>query len=311
MQLGKAMRVYLSSSVGYTDPPSLGQAMRVYLGVETKGGTNGGRDAPAMPGPVLRVLLSYHYFKEHDLDQIRRECFAGIERLDMFADSGAYSAFTVGQSVQAGDYCRWVNRWKHLFTAASAPDVIGNPVATKVATTKMLGLVTGVPVLPVFHVGEDWAYLKHWCTQPGINYIALGGMVPYTRRPKLLGQWLTKAWTIIPSSMRVHGFGLTTWPLLLRFPWYSVDSSSWTAGVRYANLSLFDDQRGQFVQVDMRERTGLLKHSALLKSYGLRPPDARNKGYDRNQIVATCVRSWQRAEAWLNRPRAQEVQVCP
>lgn len=286
------MKLYLGMAHGGTGNQesntagSPGQTARAVLGKE-------------MASPVLRILLSYHYYRDENLDELLDACFGGMP-IDVFADSGAYSAFTVGKPINEAEYIAWVNRWKHRFTAVSAPDVIGDPSATTAATQRMLAQVTGVPVLPVFHVGEPWSVLENWLQDPRIDYMAFGGMVPFTRRLKLLDAWVTKAFKIIGDRpMKVHGFGLTTWPLLLKHPFYSVDSSSWTAGFRYASLQLFDPARGKFQDVAMGQRAELLKHARLLAAYGLRPTEAQASGYNRDQIVATAVLSWQRAEAWL------------
>jgi hypothetical protein len=300
-------------------PDAGAMGSRIYLGM-AHGGTGNkesntagspGQTARAIEGedlplPVLRILLSYHYYRDEEIDKLLAECFGDLP-IDVFADSGAFSAFTVGKPINEGDYIAWVNRWKHCFTAVSAPDVIGDPSATEAATERMLGQVEGIPVLPVFHVGEPWSFLEKWCADERIDYLALGGMVPYTRRLKLLDAWLVKAFKIIPDRMCVHGFGLTTWPLLLRHPFYSVDSSSWTAGFRFAQLQLFDDARGKFIDVAMGQNAELLKHARLLESYGLRPTQAQASGYNRDQIVAVAVQSWQRAEAWLVRKKGVPV----
>lgn len=256
-----------------------------------------GAHVASQPRP-LRLLLSYHYYKDEDLDALLGECFPNVT-LDLFADSGAYSAFSVGAVVNPEEYIAWINRWKHHFTCASAPDVIGDPVASVRETEKMLKAVTGIPVLPVFHVGEPWSYLDRWAKE--VDYLALGGMVPYARRRNLLAAWLRRAYGHIPEGVRVHGFGLTTWPLLLAFPWYSVDSSSWTAGFRFAQLLLFDDRRGRFVGVNMADKKDLLANKRVLESYGLRPTQAQASGYDRDLLCGASIVAWQRAEEWLTR----------
>jgi hypothetical protein len=246
----------------------------------------------------VRLLLSFFYYRDEDLTKLLTESFGDIP-IDVFADSGAYSAFTQGKPVVEADYIAWVKKWQHHFTAVAGPDVIGNAQETKMATLRMRQQVTGIPVLPTFHVGEDWAYLDFWAKEA--DYIAFGGMVPYTRRLPLLTAWLDKAFKRTPAGVKVHGFGMTTWPLLLRFPWYSVDSSSWTAGFRYAQLALFDEQRGRFIEIKMNERESLLKNAKLLERYGIRPTQARSDKYDRDLLVGVAVASWQRAEEWLNK----------
>lgn len=292
------MRIYLSDARGRggADIRALTK-MRVYLGVPTRQPNR--QDLNAMVETrctrPLRLLFSYHYFKDDDLGELVG-LFDGVTEVDVFADSGAYSAWSCGKTIDVDEYIAWVNRWKHLLTVASAPDVIGDAEASTRATERMRTEVDGIPVLPVFHVGEDWGVLEHW--RDRADYVALGGMVPYARDRKVLPVWLAKCFEVAPKTA-FHGFGMTAWKLLRRFPWYSVDSSSWTSGFRYANPALFDSARGRFVAVDMRSGKSLLRNRALLASYGIRPSEARAASYDRDQFCRAMVESWQRAETWL------------
>jgi hypothetical protein len=284
--------------------------MDVYL---ADPGGRGNKDLAAIVDPArakrcpVRILLSYHYYKDEDIDALM-ELFDGIE-LDVFADSGAYSAMTTGNPVNPTDYIAWAKRWSKWFNVIAGPDVIGDPVATTRETERMLGEGFTVPILPTFHVGEDWAHLAHWIGK--VDYLALGGMVPYTRRKKLLGAWLQKAFGMLPTGMRVHGFGMTTWDLLTHYPWYSVDSSSWTAGFRYAQLLLFDSQRHRMVQVAMNDRMDTLKHASLLAQYGMRPTEIQAAKYNRDRLVGVCVESWQRVEEWLGQRHQIDLVTLP
>jgi hypothetical protein len=300
------MKSYLvaggDSVSGNTSLVTIGASMKLFL-------SHPSGDGPAMavagkmqPIRPLRLLLSYHYYKDVDLDELMRLCFEGT-KVDIFADSGAFSAWSIGQTVVAADYIAWVKKWQHHFSAVAGPDVIGDPVTTQRETVAMISAVKGVPVLPVFHVGEDWSFLDYWVGKT--DYLALGGMVPYVRQKPLLIAWLNKAFSRIPETMNIHGFGMTSWGLLLKYPWYSVDSSSWTSGFRYAQLQLFDPARGKLCQVVMSDNLSLMKFSKLLSFYGLRVTQVQAKDYDRDLLCAVSVRSWQEAEAWLTQRKAK------
>lgn len=304
------MRVYLGTQpFGPEAPQDAGtmvKAMRVYLGAPTKQSVTGVNYPEGMPqSPLrrpLRVLFSYHYYQEEDIQRIVDETFAGVE-VDLFADSGAFSAYTTGATISTEAYAAWLNRWGHLFAAAAGMDVIGDPAASRQRTEQLRGMVAHpkLPILPVFHVGEDWKHLTYWLDK--VDYLAFGGMVPFSSQRALLRAWCAKAFKLVPPTTRVHGFGMTTWELMKAFPWYSVDSSSWTSGFRYAQLQFFDEHRGLFEKVHMRDVRAMLRHARLLQSYGLRPQHVRADAYDRDRLVAACVESWQRAEAWLERSR--------
>jgi hypothetical protein len=241
------------------------------------------------------MLFSYHYFDGADIGALL-DAF-DCPTLDVFADSGAYSAASLGKPIEPQQYIEWIARWGDRFTACAAPDVIGDAEATAAATETMLAQIKGRAVLPVFHFGEPWEFLEHWATR--LPYIALGGMVPFIRQPKLLRAWLDESFARIPSGVKVHGFGMTTLPLILPFPWYSVDSSSWAASVRFGMLVLFNSRTGRVEKVDMRKRADLMRHREVLGQYGLTPSEVMNTRYKRERIVGATIASWSRLEAWL------------
>jgi len=241
----------------------------------------------------LRLLLSYWYFKDANLDELVA-LFKG-RPLDLFADSGAYSAFTAGGKVSVEDYAAWVCRWHKYFTVVSAPDVIGDAKQSLLDTEKMLKLVpSSVTVLPVFHVGEDWSALQTCCDLS--PYIALGGMVPHSHTLHLRG-WLTQCFAKIPRAHRVHGFGMTNLNLLRAYPWASADSSSWTAGFRYGIFSLYDPKRRTIFTVHVNKPASLLRAASVLRYYGA----SASTLSDRAQMISLCVRSWQAIEDSLDK----------
>lgn len=275
--------------------------MRIYLGSSQMADMASGaaRAVERKNARPLRFLFSYFYFRDLDVEAVLKECF-GDRPVELFADSGAFSAFTQGKPIVEAEYVEWVRRWRHLFVAAAGPDIIGEPAKTIAATERMLAAVEGLPVLPTFHVGEDWRFLQA-CV--GMSpYIALGGMVPHVKtKTTILGPWLRKAFSQIPETTKVHGFGLTVIKMLRDFPWYSVDSSSWTIAFRYAILWLFDETKGKHAQVLMGDPKSLLANRELIETYGLRVTQLRSHDYDRDLLSGVSVESWQRAEAWLAR----------
>jgi hypothetical protein len=87
----------------------------------------------------------------------------------------------------------------------------------------------GVRPLPCFHAGEDERYLE-WYVQ-NYDYITLGGMVGTSAQQLMV--WLDRIWSryLLDENgkprIKVHGFGITSIPVMKRYPWWSCDSSSW------------------------------------------------------------------------------------
>lgn len=177
---------------------------------------------------VQHILESYHYIsKEKYVEKLR------VDGVKVFLDSGAYSAFSKGVKVNIQAYCQYIQRNSDVIDTldghvlASVLDAIGDPQKTYENQLQMEAY--GVRPLPCFHYGEDERYLEWYLSR--YDYITIGGMVPISTTQ--LYYWLDRIWEryLCDGSgrpkYRIHGFGLTTLDLMHRYPWYSVDSSSW------------------------------------------------------------------------------------
>lgn len=180
---------------------------------------------------VENKLESYHYIhKDSYVDKIR----ANGDKV--FLDSGAFSAFTLGKETNIWEYIDYIKRNGDIIEMASVLDGIGD--AQKTYENQTLMEQQGVAPLPCFHYNEDERYLEHYISK--YEYITIGGMVPVST-PQLY-HWLDRIWAkyLCDASgrprVKVHGFGLTSTPLMERYPWYSVDSSSWVQIGAHGNL---------------------------------------------------------------------------
>lgn len=167
-------------------------------------------------------LESYHYISsQRYVDKLRRD---GIK---VFLDSGAYSAFSKGVSVDLGAYCDYIHRNADIIEFPSVLDAIGDAEGTWRNQEAMEA--RGTHPLPCFHYGEPVEVLQYYISK--YPYITIGGMVPIST-PQLM-IWLDRIWADYLTEadgtpkVKVHGFGLTSLPLMFRYPWYSVDSSTW------------------------------------------------------------------------------------
>lgn len=305
------MRLYLSTGGGKPDSPNsvtsaaqLGTDMYMYLA---------GNDSPchawAKQGTdrnnlKLRILLSYHYYKDTDLDALFAKYFSEPYP-GVFADSGAFSAFTQGEPINWRDYAAWVKRWRHLFTVYANLDVIGDAEGTLTNQKRLED--AGLSPLPVFHTGEDWSYLEQYIKQ--YPYIALGGMVPYMRFPKKIMPWIIQCFKKAKGQSVFHGFGATSWKIIRDLPWYSVDSSSWGQGFRFGEVPLFDEKKGRFFKASLGDTKSCYKCGALFRRLGFDPEDFADRSRnDRAKICAVSALSYMLAEQWL-RKRHGEIRI--
>lgn len=182
---------------------------------------------------VSWYLESYHYIhKGKYVERIRRD---GTK---VFLDSGAFSAFSLGVEVDISAYATFVREHQDIIDMASVLDAIGDPEGTYRNQKELERL--GVEVLPCFHFGEPLDLCEHYVSN--YPYITLGGMVPIPNAK--LEPWLDEVWDKVLTDRdgyarcKVHGFGMTSRPLMLKYPWFSVDSSSWVQLAARGNISL-------------------------------------------------------------------------
>lgn len=175
-----------------------------------------------MRDSVENHLESYHYIhRPRAVQRIRDE---GVK---VFLDSGAFSAYTQGVEIDIGRYCDYIHENADIIDFPSVLDAIGDAEGTYRNQEEMER--RGTNPLPCFHYGEPLELLEHYVSK--YEYITIGGMVPISTPQLKL--WLDDIWDryLTDESGRprtkVHGFGLTSLPLMLRYPWYSVDSSTW------------------------------------------------------------------------------------
>lgn len=186
---------------------------------------------------IPHILESWHYVgKQSFVDHMRNNS------AQIFLDSGAFSAYTLGVSLSVADYCAYIDRNRDILrkedgvVMASVLDGIGDPLQTWRNQLEME--MRGCKPLPCFHAGEDFRYLEHYVKN--YEYITLGGMVGSST--KALSVWLDRVWGNYLTDgsgrprLKVHGFGITAIPLMERYPWHSCDSSSWIQSAAFGSI---------------------------------------------------------------------------
>jgi hypothetical protein len=240
----------------------------------------------------VNLLWSYAYARKADLPRVLRQDFA-VKEVSFFADSGAHSARTLGITLSVDDYAAWIKKWQGCFTIYANMDVIFGPDATW-ANQRRLEDDHGLHPMPVFHTGEPWQVLDRYL-EAGYTYIALGKLLgnPWSR----LGPWIAKAFRIAGDTAVFHGFGLTAWPAIREFPFYSVDSTSWGSPYRFGTVRLF--HRGRWVTVRVGDRESVTKARPILATYDVPWQLLSRKGFDRGRLGQLSAESYLRAGEWV------------
>lgn len=141
---------------------------------------------------------------------------------NLFLDSGAYSAMTSGTEINIDEYVDFLHFHKDNLTVYATLDVIGDAEGTLHNFKYMLQ--SGLKPLPVFHGGEDMKYLDYYCDN--FEYVAVGGIAGVVSNKKDIRKFMEFVFDRHPNN-KFHAFGITIGSILLDYPFYSCDSTSW------------------------------------------------------------------------------------
>lgn len=245
----------------------------------------------------MRALVSFWSYKRADIAALWRDLHVHGQPPDLFADSGAFSAHTQGVRITPEEYAEWIHRWRPYFTVYANLDVIGNAAASHGNLRALESM--GLAPLPVAHTNTGTEYLRRYCDE--YPYIALGGMVGKT--VSALMPWCVQAFRIAkPTGTVFHGFGLTSMKPLMALPWYSVDSSSWGAGYRFGQVTLFDGRTGKKTVLKLGDRAAWAKAAPLVRALGFDPNDFADRSRNTRALnAALAAASYFTLEQFLQR----------
>lgn len=190
-------------------------------------------------------------------------------KVNLFLDSGAYSAYSQGVEIKIEDYIAFIKEHQQYLEVYANLDVIGDAEAT--LQNQKIMEKEGLAPLPCFHYGEDIKYLKYYLER--YEYIALGGMVPISTPDLIL--WLDDIFhsyicdknTGLPK-VKIHGFGLTSFSLMKRYPWYSVDSTSWVVTGRMGAVYVPRYRQGKWIYTEDSFKVAVSTRSPSKKEAG-------------------------------------------
>lgn len=135
------------------------------------------------------------------------------------------------------DYMDFVKEYGEQFHTCSVLDEINSGEGTY--RNVQMFKEAGLNVMPVWHFGSSEKWLEKYL-EDGHDYIAIGGLVPNpvtVVRPALDRLWARYLTDKDGKPIvRVHGFAVTSFRLMRRYPWYSVDSTSWVKLAIYGKI---------------------------------------------------------------------------
>jgi len=206
-------------------------------------------------------LWTYYWLIKHNGKMKEKK-----NTVDLFLDSGAFSAKTQGVEINLEDYIAFIKEHEDVIEVYANLDVIGDAKATY--KNQRIMEHAGLNPMPVFHYGADIKWLEKYLETH--DYIALGGMV---KTPNLV-PWLDNIWHNYLTDedglpkVKVHGFGLTSLSLMLRYPWYSVDSTSWVVTGRMGSIYVPFWRDGKWIYDSSSWKISVSNKSPDLKDKG-------------------------------------------
>jgi hypothetical protein len=191
------------------------------------------------------------------------------KKVELFLDSGAFSAWSQGKEINIDEYIQFIKENEDAIDVYANLDSIGDPIKTW--DNQMYMESKGLHPLPVYHYGEDIKWLLRMLKK-GYDYIALGGMVPISNDQLI--HWLDDLFSKYLTDengmpiIKVHGFGLTSLPLMLRYPWYSVDSTSWVITGRMGAIYIPKFKNGKWIYDENSWKINVSNRSPNIKDSG-------------------------------------------
>lgn len=181
---------------------------------------------------VRNILVSYFYYSKKL-----------PEGFHIALDSGAFSADNSGKAINIDEFIDFAKGNFDKCDVVFNLDVIGQKQAAEdsaAASYENLKYMEskGVKPLPVFHQGEDFKWLDRLVSE--YDYVGLGGVAgDMMQRRGEIEKWFGYIFYRYPKH-KFHGLGVTGMGLLKKFPFYSVDSTSWVKWANFGRTLIFD-----------------------------------------------------------------------
>lgn len=163
------------------------------------------------------------------------------KKIALMLDSGAFSAWNQNTTIDLRKYIEFLREYeKWLFSYVvldvlpagkeSARTAEANEEGARLSDINQQKMKDkGLSPIPVFHQGESFKWLERMLKN-GETYIGISSRkdLPHSR----VIPWLDEIWSILADRdgrpiVKTHGFGITAMPMILRYPWFTTDSTTW------------------------------------------------------------------------------------
>jgi hypothetical protein len=158
-------------------------------------------------------------------------------------DSGGYSAWRLGKTVDLNAYCEFLEvnaDWISMYVVLDhiAPDEPEEAAEISFRALKEMRR-RGLNPIPIWHARESVDWIDRMLDL-GCDYL---GFSTTSARGFAIDNALELAWSKVVNTagqptVFVHAFGNSHIPTLFKYPWASADSSSWLRGPKWGRIML-------------------------------------------------------------------------
>lgn len=183
------------------------------------------------------LLESYYSIKDWQIPIFKKA--------DLFLlDSGAFTFMnsfkgSVNWDKYVEDYANFINKYDIKYFFELDIDVLVGIKEVERLRNKLEKL-TRKKCIPVWHKSRGLEYWKKIVRE--YDYVAIGGIVIKEIKPKEYKIFTPLLKIAKDNNCKVHGLGFTGMKYLKKYHFYSVDSTSWTAGSRFGLIYKFNNR---------------------------------------------------------------------
>jgi hypothetical protein len=171
--------------------------------------------------------------------------------INLWLDSGAFSAWSQGITIDIDEYCDYIEKHKHLIAHYVNLDTIpGTKGQVRTGAMAEAGATSsfknyeymrkrGLNPIPVVHSGEPYKWVQRYL-DAGADYIGLAPSIT-TKGVDGAVMWLDPIFTKLCDKegrpkVKTHGFAVASFDLMRRYPWYTCDATSWALTAAYGGI---------------------------------------------------------------------------
>jgi len=177
-----------------------------------------------------RILSLESFYDSNNLIKI----FEYLPEVKVFLDSGAYSLDNQGvenTDKYLDDYINFILKYEdRLFVYVNLDNIRDTNITWK---NQKYMEERGLQPMPVYHYEDDFKWLEKCVNE--YDYVGIGGIAKGLSKEadRILFDKIFDYMYKKNLSTKIHAFGMTKFRFMTRYPWYSVDSTTW---LKFANF---------------------------------------------------------------------------